>query len=433
MNTKIENVNDTRKKIIVSFTSQEVADETSKITDEFVRGAKISGFRPGKAPRAMVEKSYADSIKAQSERALTSKAIDAMNKIEEFDLYAVVNIENDNSDGCVLTFTADVYPSVKMPKSLETKVELKPTDATEEEVNNAVEYYRNQRAKYDEVDREIKKGDFVRLSYTGKIDGQSVAEIAKDMPIFADQKSTWEEAGNENAPGVQGIVQGIIGMKKGEKKVISHEFPKEMPIEKLAGKKAEYEVEIFEVREKILPEINEEFLKAFEAKDLDELKAKIKENIEADKKNNNEVMKRQLAVEQLLEKADFPIPESALEDERESILQEMMMRFMSSGASKDDIEKNKDALVEGSAKEAEGRAKMRIFLNRVAKANDLKVDNEDMSRVLWQEAMRTRTKPEELIKQLKKDPAKANRMRSDALLQKAINFIADKCEATIKA
>ncbi len=433
MDTKIENINDTRKKIVVSFTAQEVADETSKITDEFVRGAKISGFRPGKAPRAMVEKSYADSIKAQSERALTSKAIDAMNKIEEFDLYAVVNIENDNSNGCVLTFTADVYPAVEMPKTFETKVELKSTDASEEEVNNAVEYYRNQRAKYEEVDREIKKGDFVRLSYTGTIDGQPVAEVAKDMPIFADQKSTWEEAGNENAPGVQGIVQGIIGMKKGEKKTISHEFPKEMPIEKLAGKKAEYEVEIFEIREKILPEIDAEFLKGFEAKDLDDLKAKIKEGIEADKKNNNEVMKRQMAVEQLLEKASFPIPESALEDERESILQEMMMRFMSSGASKDDIEKNKEALLEGSTKEAEGRAKMRIFLNRVAKANGLKVDNEDMSRVLWQEAMRTRTKPEELIKQLKKDPSKANRMRSDALLQKAINFIAEKCEATIKA
>ncbi len=433
MDTKIENINDTRKKIVVSFTAQEVADETSKITDEFVRGAKISGFRPGKAPRAMVEKSYADSIKAQSERALTSKAIDAMNKIEEFDLYAVVNIENDNSNGCVLTFTADVYPAVEMPKTFETKVELKSTDASEEEVNNAVEYYRNQRAKYEEVDREIKKGDFVRLSYTGTIDGQPVAEVAKDMPIFADQKSTWEEAGNENVPGVQGIVQGIIGMKKGEKKTISHEFPKEMPIEKLAGKKAEYEVEIFEIREKILPEIDAEFLKGFEAKDLDDLKAKIKEGIEADKKNNNEVMKRQIAVEQLLEKASFPIPESALEDERESILQEMMMRFMSSGASKDDIEKNKEALLEGSTKEAEGRAKMRIFLNRVAKANGLKVDNEDMSRVLWQEAMRTRTKPEELIKQLKKDPSKANRMRSDALLQKAINFIAEKCEATIKA
>ena len=64
MNTKIENVNDTRRKIIVSFSAKEVADETKQITDAFVREAKISGFRPGKAPRAMVEKSYAESIKA---------------------------------------------------------------------------------------------------------------------------------------------------------------------------------------------------------------------------------------------------------------------------------------------------------------------------------------------------------------------------------
>ena len=144
-------------------------------------------------------------------------------------------------------------------------------------------------------------------------------------------------------------------------------------------------------------------------------------------------MKRQLAVEQLLEKVKFPLPESALEDERESILQEMMMRFMSSGASKDDIEKNREMLVETSNKEAEARAKMRIFLNRVAKANDLKVDNDDMGRALWQEAMRTRVKPEDLIKQLKKDPARANRLRSDALLQKAINFIAEKAETSVKA
>ena len=105
---------------------------------------------------------------------------------------------------------------------------------------------------------------------------------------------------------------------------------------------------------------------------------------------------------------------------------------MSSGASREDIEKNKDALIETSKSEAENRAKMRIFLNRVAKANDLTIDNEDMSRTLWQEAMRTRTKPEELIKQLKKDAARANRLRSDALLQKAINFIAEKAVVEIK-
>lgn len=432
MNTKIENINDTRKKIVISFTKEEVSQQRDKVIDEFVRGAKISGFRPGHAPKAMVEKTYAESIKAQTERSLTSQAVDAMNKIEDFDIYAIVNIEHDDKDGCVLTFTADIYPEIKMPESLETKVELKPTDATEEEIDNAIQYYRNQRAKYEEVDREIQKGDFVRLSYSGKIDGKSVADIAKDMPLYADQKSTWEEAGNENAPGIQSIVQGIIGMKKGQKKTISHEFPKEMPIADLAGKKADYDVEILEIRQKVLPEIDEEFLKAFSAKDIDDLKAKIKDGIEADKKNNNEVMKRQMAVEQLLEKVSFEIPESAVDDERESIIQEMMMRFVSSGASKADIEKNKDALIETSKKEAQGRAKMRVFLNRVAKDAKLKVDNEDMSRVLWQEAMRTRVKPEELIKQLKKEPGRANRLRSDALLQKAINYVADKCTVEIK-
>ena len=166
---------------------------------------------------------------------------------------------------------------------------------------------------------------------------------------------------------------------------------------------------------------------------MEKLREKIKEGIEAEKKSNNEVLKRQYAVEKLMGATDFKLPESAVEDERRSILEEMMLRFMSQGASREDIEKNKEALFESAGKEAEGRAKMRIFLNRVARANNLKIDNEDMSRMLWQEAMRTRTKPEDLIKQIQKDRMRANRLRSDALLQKAINFIAEKAEVSFKS
>ena len=404
------------------------------MTKEFVKNAKISGFRPGKAPREMVEKTYANAIKEQVERELTNEAIKALNDVKDFDLYAVVDIQKEDVDGGVkMTFTADVYPEVKLPESLVTKVELEGEEASDEEVEKAVEYHRNQRAKYEEVDRAIKKGDFVRLSYKGTVDGVPMAEAAPELPLYADQKSTWEEAGNADAPGIQGIVQGIVGMKKGEKKTIPHEFPKEGTNDKITGKTAEFEVEILEIREKVLPELNEEFFKAFEVDSLDALKAKVKESISKEKKANNEILKRQFAVEQLMGQAEFPLPESAVEDERHAILEEMMMRFMSSGASRQDIENNKEALFENAGKEAEGRAKMRVFLNRVAKANDLKIDNEDMSRMLWQEAMRTRTKPEELIKQLRKDPARGNRMRADALLQKAINFIAEKAEVTTKA
>ncbi len=434
MNTNIENINDTRKKITFSFDAKQVAEENDKVVKDFVKSAKIPGFRPGKAPVNMVVKLYAKDIKEQLERSLTGKAIDALNDIKEFDVYAVVDLKNEEKDGGFrLEFTADIYPEVKLPESLATKVELEKTDATDEEIENAVKFHLNQRAKYNEVDREIKTGDFVRLSYAGKIDGVSVNELAPEMPLYADQKSTWEEAGNKEAPGIQGVVQGIVGMKKGEKKTLSHEFPKDVKNDKIAGKTAQYEVEIFDIREKEMPKLDAEFFKSFDVDSEEKFREKIKESIENEKKSNNEILKRQFAVEQLMEKTDFKLPESAVEDERHSILEEMMMRLLSQGASREDIEKNKESLFDNAGKEAEGRAKMRIFLNRVAKANDLKIDNEDMSRMLWQESMRTHTKPEDLIKQIQKDRARANRLRSDALLQKAINFIADKAEVSIKA
>ena len=434
MNTNIENINDTRKKITFSFDAKQVAEENDKVVKDFVKSAKIPGFRPGKAPVNMVVKLYAKDIKEQLERSLTGKAIDALNDIKEFDVYAVVDLKNEEKDGGFrLEFTADIYPEVKLPESLATKVELEKTDATDEEIENAVKFHLNQRAKYNEVDREIKAGDFVRLSYAGKIDGVSVNELAPEMPLYADQKSTWEEAGNKEAPGIQGVVQGIVGMKKGEKKTLSHEFPKDVKNDKIAGKTAQYEVEIFDIREKEMPKLDAEFFKSFDVDSEEKFREKIKESIENEKKSNNEILKRQFAVEQLMEKTDFKLPESAVEDERHSILEEMMMRLLSQGASREDIEKNKESLFDNAGKEAEGRAKMLIFLNRVAKANDLKIDNEDMSRMLWQESMRTHTKPEDLIKQIQKDRARANRLRSDALLQKAINFIADKAEVSIKA
>ena len=204
-------------------------------------------------------------------------------------------------------------------------------------------------------------------------------------------------------------------------------------VKDLAGKKAEYEVEIFEIRQKNLPELDEEFLKSFEADSVESFRNKIKEGIASEKKSGNEILKRQLAVEQLMGKTQLSVPESLVEEEKNSILEDMMVRLMSSGASRDDIEKHKDELFENAGKEAEGRAKMRVFLHLVAKANDLKVTNEDMSRMLWQESVRTRTKPDELIKQLRKDPQRRNRMTSDALLQKAINFIAEKAEVKTKA
>lgn len=435
MKTNIEKINDTRRKIVVSFDSAEVAKEKEGVVAEFVQYAKIPGFRAGKAPKDMVLKRFSGDIKAQLERAVTNKAVEALNGIKEFDLFAVVDLQNndiESAEGAALTFTADIYPEVKLPEDYKTEVELSPVEATEDEIQKTVDFYRNQRAQYNKIeDRAAQKGDFVQVSYEGKIDGKSIDELVEKPAMYGKQKGTWEEAGNTDVPGVRSIIEGVVGMKVGEKKNVKEVFAADFPEAALAGKTAVYEIELNEVREKKLPEVDEAFLKDMGDKTEADFRARLAKDITAEKTQHNEVLKRQYAVDKLMEGVDFPLPESALEEERQSVLQEMMMRFMSSGATKEDLEKNKESLFENATKEAEPRAKMRIFLNRVAVANNLKVDNEDMQRMLWQESVRTRTRPEELVKQLKKDQARVNRMRSDALLQKAINFIAEKAEVKI--
>lgn len=435
MKTNIEKINDTRRKIVVSFDSAEVAKEKEGVVAEFVQYAKIPGFRAGKAPKDMVLKRFSGDIKAQLERAVTNKAVEALNGIKEFDLFAVVDLQNndiESAEGAALTFTADIYPEVKLPEDYKTEVELSPVEATEDEIQKTVDFYRNQRAQYNKIeDRAAQKGDFVQVSYEGKIDGKSIDELVEKPAMYGKQKGTWEEAGNTDVPGVRSIIEGVVGMKVGEKKNVEEVFAADFPEAALAGKTAVYEIELNEIREKKLPEVDEAFLKDMGDKTEADFRARLAKDITAEKTQHNEVLKRQYAVDKLMEGVDFPLPESALEEERQSVLQEMMMRFMSSGATKEDLEKNKESLFENATKEAEPRAKMRIFLNRVAVANNLKVDNEDMQRMLWQESVRTRTRPEELVKQLKKDQARINRMRSDALLQKAINFIAEKAEVKI--
>ncbi len=431
MKTNIENVNDTRKKISVTFDAAEISKEKEAVTADFVANAKVPGFRAGKAPKAMIIQRFTKEIAQQLEQVLVNKAASALNEIKEFDLYSVVDLAEvkiEENAPLTLDFTADIYPEIKLPEDYKTVVELPSTEATEEEIQKTVDFYRNQRAQYNEVDRAVVKNDFVQVSYTGKIDGVLVEEIMEKPAMYGSQKNTWEEAGNMDVPGVPAIVEGVVGMKKGDKKEISFTFAKDFEDAKVAGKTAIYEVELLDVREKKLPEIDEEFLKTLNAATEAELRERLAKDITTEKTQHNEVQKRQKAVEQLLEQIQFPLPESAVEEERQSVLQEMMMRFMSSGATQDALQANSAALIESASKEAEPRAKMRVFLARVAKANKLKVTDEDMSRMLWQEAMRNRVRPEELVKSLKKDQARVNRMRSDALLQKAINFIAEKVE-----
>jgi trigger factor len=432
--TDVKDINETRKTITVSFTSEEVAAQEAALIKDFQRQAKIPGFRPGKAPVNMVRARYAKDLKQELQQRVVSKAHQEGVAGSDINIFNVVELNEGeiapDKDASV-TFTVDIVPEFELPEYTGLKVTNEPTDASDEEIDKMIDQILSQRAEYNVVEKEAAKGDYVRCSYEGKIGDQSVADLVPDAPMFGTQKVTWEEAGAEDGPGVRAILDGLIGMKAGDEKEVTMEFPEDFKPEALAGKTATYALKAEEVREKTMPELNEELFKSIQVKDEAELRERIGENIENQKKQKNSSAERQQITEQLLKSVEFAIPESGVESETEAVLRDFMQRNMQQGASAEDFEKHKEQLHEGASTAARDRLKSRLILSKIAEKEKIKVENDDFSRMIMMEAQQSGQKPDKLVKELQKDRSRIDRMRSEIILGKAMDLLVEKAEREI--
>lgn len=431
MKTDVQDINPTRKTIAVSVTADEVGEQEAKLIKDFQGQAKIPGFRPGKAPENMVRARFAKDIKNELKQRIISQAHQEGVGNADFEVFNIVDLEEGEiaaGKDTTVTFTVDVIPEFELPAYEGLKVTNEPTEATDEEVSKMLDQILSQRAEYNAVEKAAEKGDYVQCSYEGKIDGEPVADLVPDAAMFGTQKNTWEEAGSEDAPGVRAVIDGLVGMKAGDTKAVTMEFPEDFKPEALAGKTAVYELEAKEVREKVMPEMDEAFLSSLQVKDEAELRERISENIENQKKQKNAGAERQQVTEALLKAVDFPVPESGVANETEAVLRDFMQKNMQQGVSPEEFEKHKDSLHEGAQQAAHDRLKSRLILSKIAEKEKVKVENEDFSRMIMMEAQQSGQKPEKLVKEIRQDQSRINRMRSDIILGKTMDLVLEKAD-----
>ncbi len=432
MNIQVEDINDTRKLVKVTVTRDEIAEKEVSLLGDFTKQARLPGFRPGKAPKDMVKKRYGKEIQQEVRQKLVSEAYSKAIEDGGFTVLNLVDLADpeflEDAD-TELKFTFDIKPEFELPEYKGLEISVPKSEVTDHELEHAKEHILNQRAEYNVVEKPAKKGDYVKVSYEGKIGDQPVAELVPDQPIFGTQKNTWEEAGAEHGPGVKAVVEGIIGMKAGDVKDEDETFPEDYELEPLKGKTVTYHLEVHEVREKILPEINEEFLKTFQVETEEEFNNRIRDDIKSQKEQSAEQQKRQQAADKLSEKVDFPLPESLMESETQSLLRDFMQRSMAQGATQEQFEERKEELYNGAQEAARARVKAQLLLSEVAKKEDLKVENEDLNRAIYMEAMSNRMKPDELVKELQKDRQRVVEMQRNILINKALDFLVN--EATV--
>ena len=430
MNVQLNSVSDTRKSLVVTLDPSEVEAEHKAVVGEYIQHANIPGFRPGKAPAAMVAKRFGKQIAEQFKQQVIARAYRGGLEDKKLEVLNVVDVKEgaiEPGKEAAITVTVDVRPDFTLPEYKGLPTEVASTDVTDAEVDAVVHGLRQERADFKTASRPAQKGDFVKLSYEGSLDGKPIAEVAPDKQIYAKVPQTWEEVEGEQEGVIPGLGRKLAGLSAGEKKDIEITFPADFPaLPSLAGKAAAYAVEVQEVRERVLPPLDAEFFKAQQAVDEAELKQRIRDNLKAQKEHQNRAVQRRQVTEALAAKVDFAVPESLVDAETQSVLRQFLEENLRRGVPAEQFEKDKQNLYAGARQNALQRVKVRLILAKVAEAEKIEIAERDFDEFIYREAARSRQQPEKLAKDLSKDRDALRSVQQSIIFDKAVDFLVAK-------
>ncbi len=434
MNVQIADITETRKTLTVTLDKSEVDGEYNAILVDFTRQASLPGFRPGKVPPAMVAKRFGKELKEEFKHKVVGKAYrDGLDQ-SKLAVLTLVDVEEGTIEpglSAAIKLTVDVRPEFELPEYVGIETEIQPAVPTEAEIDTVIEGLRSERADFKVADRAAAKTDYVRFGYTGTIEGKPLAEVVADKAIYASAPQTWEEVEGANEGLLPGMSKQISGLKAGDKKNVAVTFPADFSaVPTLAGKSVDYAIEVQEVRERVLPALDEAFFKANQVDNLEGLKAQVRANLIMRKEYENRAAQRRQITDALVGKAGFPVPDSLIASERDGVLRQFIEENMRRGVPQEQFEQNKKELYDSATKAAMSRIKLQLILAKIAEVEKIKVEEKDFSNWLTREAMRNGQRPDKLAKDLGKDREQLRAVQQQIIFDKALDFLISK--ATVR-
>ena len=403
MNVSVENLAPCKKLVRVELDVKSVDEIFDAIASDFQKQASLPGFRPGKAPRAMVVKKYATEIKDEAKRKLIGdnyrKAIEDQ-KLNVVGYPDIEEVQMERGQNVVFTATIETAPEFQLPeyKGLPAKVEAKTV--TDADVDKALEMLRGQDAKFETVTRELANGNMAVVNYTGTCEGKPLTELAPTAKGLTEQKNFWVEM--KEGSFIPGFSEQLLGAKAGDKRTVNIDFPADFVAKELQGKKGVYEVEVVEVKEKVLPPIDDALAKKFGAEDLEKLKAGVRTDLENELKYSRAKSIRQQIVQVLLEKLNFELPETAVAAETRNLVYDLVRQNSQRGITRETIEAQKDQIYSAAAGNAKERVRLAFIVQRIAEQEKISATQEDVVKRAQTLAMMYQTPLEQFIKDLQK-------------------------------
>jgi len=356
-------------------------DETfESIMKEFRKQANLPGFRPGKAPREMVLRKYEKDIEEETKRKLISESYHKAVEEQKLDVLGQPDIEEIQfGRGQPLQFAATIEtaPEFEIPEYKGLVATREARVVTDEDVEKALGMLREQRTDFKAADRVLQAGDVAVVNYTGMCDGKPITETAPTAKGLTEKKNFWVDVSPNSF--IPGFADQLVGAKAGDKRTVNVDFPPDFVTPQLAGKKGVYEVEVVEVKEKVLPPLDDELAKTFGAESLEKLRAGVRRDLENELKHTQSKSIRNQLVRTLLDRVNFDLPASAVAQETRNVVYDIVQENAKRGVSRAIIEQQKEQIYSAATHGAKERVKVAFLMQKIAEKEDIKVSNEEIA------------------------------------------------------
>ena len=407
-----------------------VSVPTSRVNEQFearlkrtAKTVKINGFRPGKVPVNVVRREYGAGIYQEVVSDIIRDTVFEAIQQEKINAVGMPNIEKSElkDDALVYEATVEVYPEVNV-KFDGLEVERKASEVNDKDVDQMIENLQKQRASWAETKGMAKKDMQVTFDFEGSVDGEKFeGGSAEDFKLVLGSGRM-----------IPGFEDGIVGMKKGEEKVIDVTFPEDYQAENLAGKSAQFKITVKLVEKQKLPEVDAEFLKIFGLTEegIEKLKADVRKNMEREVKNGLRNQVKGAAFDALVAANEVELPASMVAQEvdrqRQQMIQQFTQQFGAQGAKAFDSSMLPDELFK---EQAEKSVKLGVLVSKVLADAKIEVDQARVEAYI-EDMASSYEDPAEVIEYFKNDKQQRSQIEAVVLEDQVVDHILASAKVT---
>ncbi len=423
MSLQVEKLEHNMAKLTIEVPAEELEKALETAYQKNKNKISVPGFRKGKVPRNMIEKMYGPAIfyEDAANELIPDAYEKALDECEEEIVSAPKIDVTQIEKGKAFIFTAEVAvkPEVTLGKYKGIKVDEADLAVTEEEINAQIEKERENSARTISVeDRPVKDGDITTLDFEGFVDGVAFeGGKGTDYPLTIGSGSF-----------IPGFEEQLIGAELNKEVEVNVTFPEDYHAKDLAGKPATFKCKIKDIKEKELPELDDEFASEVSAFDtMAEYKEDVKKSLEMKKADAAKIAKEEAVIDAVIEDAKMDIPDAMVETEQRQIIEEFSQRMRMQGLTMEQYMQftgmTPQALMEQTKPQALKRIQSRLVLEAVAKAEDLKASEEDYAAEIKDMSEKYQME-EDKIKEMLGEKGK-KQVEEDLAIRKAVDFLVD--------